>query len=58
MAGEVLEFGNVGRKERMEAGRSLRGKDKNVSWIEAGREVSSFEARYYYTARLVPNSPG
>lgn len=58
MAGEVLEFGKTGRKEKMETRRCFRGKDKDVSWTEAGRELSRMGARYSYTARLLPNSPG
>ena len=58
MAGEVLEFGNNGRKERMETRRCFRGKNKDVSWTKAGRELSRMEARYCYTPRLLPQSPG
>lgn len=57
MAGEVLEFEIMGEK-RMET-RVLQGKDKNVSWTEAGEgELSRMGARYCYTPRLLPHSPG
>lgn len=59
MAGKVLELENAEREERMETVRGFKGKDKDVSWIEVGRELSRIAARYYYTGNgLVPNSPG
>jgi len=58
VAGGVLEFGSVGNKERMETGRGFGGKDKDMSWTEVGRELSRIGASYYYTAGLVPGSPG
>lgn len=48
MVGKVLEFENVEREERMEIVRGFKGKDKDVSWIEVGRELFRIVVRYYY----------
>lgn len=38
----------------METEEVLQGKDKNVSWTEAGRELSRMGARYCYTPGCFP----
>lgn len=51
MAGEVLEFRNVERGERVETEEGFKEKDKGESWIEVVRELSGTGARYYNSGK-------